>query len=528
MAGRYARRTAAIAAAATLTGCMVGPDYERPPAAIADAWIDARGPGAATESTWWQEFHDATLDKLVADAVTQNLTLRQAGLRVLQARALRGLAAGQFFPQAQAAAAAVSTQRNSRNTPLGNIDPTYDSASIDLQAAWELDFWGKFRRGIESADAALEASAADYDAFLVALAAEVASAYIDLRSLQEQLAFTRANVRTQQDTFELTQVRMRAGAVSELDVATARATLANTQALVPDLEDGLRQRELALGVLLGRPPAAIAAELAGDQTVPAPPPQIALGVPADLLRRRPDVRAAERNAAALSAQIGVAKADFYPAVTLTGATGFTTTSFQSPANSAGLHNLFDADSFTGFVGLGVQWQLLDYGRIANRVRAADARFEEAATAYQQAVLAAAAEVEAGLSRFLKGRERVALLDESASAAQQTLDLSLLQYRQGATDFLRVNQAQVDLVERQNRLVLARTGVAQGAIATYRALGGGWESRAGTELVPAEAIERMRARTDWGDVLSPDYAAGTDALFPRPGRASDQTTLPRLP
>jgi outer membrane protein TolC len=297
---------------------------------------------------------------------------------------------------------------------------------------------------------------------------------------------------------------------------------------VPELEDLLRQRELALSVLLGRPPATLTTEIAGEKTVPAPPAEIALGIPADLLRRRPDVRAAERNAAALSAQIGVAKADFYPAVTLTGTTGFETTSFQSPTNSPALHNLFDANSFTGFLGLGIQWPLLDYGRIANRVRAADARFEEAAVAYQQTVLAAAAEVEAGLSQFLKGREQAALLGESVNAAQRTLELSLLQYRQGATDFLRVNQAQVDLVERQNRLVLARAGVAQGAIATYRALGGGWESHAGTELVPPETIERMRARTDWGDIISPEYASGSDALFPRPSSAANPPTPPRFP
>jgi outer membrane protein TolC len=170
----------------------------------------------------------------------------------------------------------------------------------------------------------------------------------------------------------------------------------------------------------------------------------------------------------------------------------------------GLHNLFDAASFEGFIGLGVQWQLLDYGRIANRVRAADARFEESAAAYQHTVLAAAAEVEDGLSQFLKAREQAQLLDESARAAQRTVELSLLQYRRGAADFLRVNQAQVDLVERQNRLVLARARIAQGAIATYRALGGGWESRAGTEYVPAATIEAMRARTDWGDILSPGH------------------------
>jgi NodT family efflux transporter outer membrane factor (OMF) lipoprotein len=490
-----------------VAACMVGPDYERPEAAVPEAWSDSKGQASpAVDAAWWRQFHDPALEELIASAVAQNLTLRQAGLRVLQARALRGLAAGQFFPQVQAATAELSTQRNSRSTPLGAVDNTYDTAAVGLQAVWELDFWGKFRRGIESADAALEASVADYDAFLVALAADVATDYVALRSLQEQLAFTRSNVQAQQDTLALTEVRMRAGAVSELDVATARATLANTQALVPELEDALRQRELALAVLLGRTPQALAAGLQGAQVVPAPPATIALGVPADLLRRRPDVRAAERNAAAFSGQIGATKAELYPSITLTGTTGFRTTTFQGANRSPGLNNLFDADSFEGFLGLAIQWPLLDYGRIENRVRAADARFEEAAVAYQNAVLGAAAEVEGGLSRFLKSREQAALLEQSVRAAQRTVELSLLQYRQGAADFLRVNQAQVDLVERQNRLVLAREQTAQGAIATYRALGGGWEDRSG-EYVPRATIERMRARTDWGDVLSPDRADG---------------------
>jgi len=504
---RVVSQFAWCATSMALASCMVGPDYVRPEAAIAADWSDSKGSAAPTDQSWWRNFHDPVLDELVAASLAQNLTLRQAGLRVLQARALRGVAAGQFFPQAQLGVADASTQRISSNAPLGGVDNTYDSYSVGLQAVWELDFWGRFRRGIESADAALEASVADYDTFLVTLAADVATEYVELRSLQQQLVFTRANARAQQDTLDLTEVRLRAGAVSELDVATARATLTSTQSLIAGIEDGVRQRELSLSVLLGRPPAHLAGELGGDQVVPAPPAEIALGVPAELLRRRPDVRSAERNAAALSAQIGVAKADFYPSINVTGSTGFRTTTFRAGPGAPGLGNLFDASSFEGFIGLGVQWQLLDYGRTANRVRAADARFEEAAVAYQNAVLAAAAEVEAGLSQFLKAREQALLLDESARAAQRAVELSMLQYRRGAADFLRVNQAQVDLVERQNRLVLARARIAQGAIATYRALGGGWENRVGTEYVPAATIDAMRARTDWGDVLSPDRSEG---------------------
>jgi outer membrane protein TolC len=218
------------------------------------------------------------------------------------------------------------------------------------------------------------------------------------------------------------------------------------------------------------------------------------------LRRRPDVRRAERTAAALSAEIGAAKADFYPSVTILGSTGFRTSTYGPIGASAG--DLFDADSFEGFVGLDVNWPILNYGRIENRVRFQDARYQEAVEAYRQIVLQAAAEVEGGLSSFLRSRERATLLAESVTAAERTLELSLIQYRQGAADFLRVNQAQIDLAQRQNNLVVSRAEIALGAIATYRALGGGWETRGEQEFVPRATIDEMRARTDWGDVLAP--------------------------
>src|SRR5260221_3057019 len=497
-------RGACLAAAIGLGGCRVGPDYTTPHADVPDAWLDAKTRSATpadTNARWWSSFGDPALDALVERPFAQTLSLRLAGLRVIQTRALGGIAVGQFCPQTQAVAGQGYNNRVSKDAPQALGDRSISDYSVGLEAAWELDFWGRFRRGIESADAALDASVAGYDAVLVLLVAEVASNYVLIRSLQEQLAFPGANVASQQDTLELTKVRLNAGAVSELDVSTAQATLSNTQSLIPQLEDSLRQAKMALCLLLGRAPSDLTAELGDQGRIPSAPPGIAVGIPADLLRRRPDVRRAERVAAALSAQIGVARADLYPSVTVSGLTGFRTTTFQSPGQSPGAENLFDADSFQGFIGLGINWPFLNYGRIQNNVRVADARFQEAAVVYQNAVLQAAAEVETGLSSFLRSGERAAFLAESVTAAQRTAELSLIQYRQGATDFLRVNQAQVDLVERQNSLVIARASVAQGAIATYRALGGGWETRVGEEFVPPETIRDMRARPDWGDILS---------------------------
>lgn len=507
-----------------LGGCMVGPNYAAPHVEVSDAWLDVKTQARpATENArWWTTFGDPALNALVDQAIAQNLTLRQAGLRVIQARAVRGITVGRFFPQSQAATGSAAANRVSKNSPQGIGDRAFQDYSIGLEAAWELDFWGKFRRGIESADAALEASVADYDGVLVLLAADVASNYVIIRSLQEQLTFTRANVKAQQDTLELTTLRFNAGAVSELDVSTSRATLSNTQSLIPQLEDALRQTKTALCVLLGRTPSDLAAELGDTGTVPAAPAEIAVGIPAELLRRRPDIRRAERTAAALSARIGVATADLYPSISISGATGFHTSTYQSPGISPQLHNLLDADSFEGFIGLNVNWPILNYGRVQNNIRVADAQFQEAAAGYQNAVVQAAAEVEAGLSSFLRGRERAAFLAESVTASGRTAELSLIQYRQGAADFLRVNQAQVDLVERQNSLVIARASIAQGAIATYRALGGGWEIRAGGEFVPRQTIDEMRSRTDWGDILSPNYDQGTDLMFKRPSGADSAT------
>lgn len=496
---------------------MVGPQYQRPDADVADRWLetDLRDPAdAAEDAAWWKRFNDPTLDALVEESLAQNLPLRQAGLRVIESRARRGIAAGQFFPQSQFATGQAANNQTSRNAPGGGGDRSYSDYSVGLEAAWELDFWGRFRRNLQSADAVLEATVADYDAVMVLLISDVASNYVIYRSLEEQLVFTRRNVLSQQDTLDLIEVRFNAGAVSELDVATAQATLSNTQALVPQLEDALRQTMMSLCVLLGRAPTDLEAELGVGVQVPTAPLDIALGIPADLLRRRPDIRFAERRAAAFSAAIGVATADLYPSFSILGQTGFRTSTFESGGRSPSADNLFDADSFQGFIGLDISWPILNYGRIRNNIRVADAQYQEAAVAYQQAVLEAAAETEANLSTFLRSRERAAFLAESVSAAERTAELSLIQYRQGATDFLRVNQAQVDLVSRQNNLVVARADIALGAIATYRALGGGWETRGNGEFVPRATIDEMRERTDWGDILlDPVRGDGTTPAAP---------------
>jgi outer membrane protein TolC len=307
--------------------------------------------------------------------------------------------------------------------------------------------------------------------------------------------------------------------VSELDVSTARGTLAGTRALIPDLQNALRQTKLALCILLGRTPSELEAELSppvgSPERVPDAPAQLALGVPAELLRRRPDVRAAERFAAAQSARIGQAVADLYPSIAITGATGFVSSDFSTGTSQSDLGDIFDADSFSGFIGLSVNWPILNYGRIGGNIRVQDARYEQAVALYQESVLRAAGDVEAGLSEFLRSKERTTYLAEAVDASQRSVELSLIQYRAGAVDFIRVNDAQTELVGDQLDLVSSRAAIALGAVRTFRALGGGWEIREGQEFVDAATAQRMRDRTNWGDVLGPGWEEGKDLGFARP-------------
>lgn len=512
--------SAALFCAMVLPSCKVGPDYQRPDAAVNPAWLeDAKGAAAGEAApAWWESFKDPTLDALVKAAHEGNLSLRVAGLRVIEARAQRGIAVGEFFPQIQQAFGTLNANHLTKNDVFPATDINHASASVGVEAAWELDFWGKYRRAIESEDDSLMASVAGYDAVLVSLTAEVAVDYVLIRSLEERLANAQSNVSLQEETLRLIQTRFKLGAVSELDVATARGTLANTQALIPDFQRAIRQTKMALGVLLGRTPSELEAELAPAQgakaQLPEAPATIALGIPAELLRRRPDVRNAERSAAAQSERIGIAKADFYPSISILGSTGFTTTNFDRPGNPS-LGDLFNKDSVFGFLGLQVNLPFLNYGRITNNVRVQDARYEQAAASYQETVLRAAAEVESGLASFLHAREQAAYYSESVAAAQRAVELSLIQYRNGAVDFIRVNDAQTVLVTSQETLVTARANVALGAIETYRALGGGWEIRGNGEFVDPSTLDRMRARTNWGDVLAPDYHEGSDLGFGRP-------------
>jgi NodT family efflux transporter outer membrane factor (OMF) lipoprotein len=448
-------------------GWKVGPNYLRPSAAVQPQWLEDSEPhirdAPVDRPDWWTVFDDPKLSRLIDTAHQQNLDLRAAGARVLQARAQRDLVAGNLFPQSQQALGAYAHAQLSKNLglPLG---PYVNLWASGFPVSWEIDFWGRYRRAIESANASLDAAADGYNDALILLLAETAETYVQLRVFQERLRFARRNVEIQRGSLKLAETRFKEGAASELDVRQARSSLAQTEALIPPLQTGLRQANNRLCLLLGTPPNDLLAEL-GDEFIPAAPTSVAAGIPAELLRRRPDVRRAERETAAQSAQIGVAKSDLYPRLALFGFLGYAADDFK---------DLFAMKSFTGLILPTFQWPILNYGRLSNNVRVQRARFQEKVLLYQQTVLKAAEEVENGLVAFSQAWEQVSHLEQSVKDSQAAVELVLVQYREGNVDFNRVYNLQAVLTTQQDQLAVARGNIALQLIAVYKALGGGWE------------------------------------------------------
>jgi NodT family efflux transporter outer membrane factor (OMF) lipoprotein len=460
-------------------GLKVGPNYARPAAAVADDWIDSADPRLRREnvdySYWWKQFNDPLLDSLVQRASNENLTLRAAGFRILEARARRQIAVGSLFPQLQQAT--FDYQRINVSSVIANPPPVldFDDWDIGLAMAWELDIWGRFRRAIEEQDARLDASIEAYDDFLVILQAEVALTYVQIRTFQERIRYATQNAKSQEELYNLTVVRHREGAVSDLDVQQAANIWHTTAAAIPALEAGLRQSQNALAVLLGVPPYDMSAELNGGP-IPLAPREVVVGIPAALLSRRPDVRLAEREVAAQSARIGIAASDLYPTVTILGSLGW---------NAEDIDDLFTSEAFRGNIGPSIRWNILNYGRIRNNIVAQDAVLQARIAEYEQIVLAANQEAEDAIIAFLKSQSELEEAQLAATAAERALTLSVIQYREGATDYGRVLLATDFLTDSQDQLALSQANVATSLIQVYRALGGGWTTRLATPNIATE-------------------------------------------
>jgi len=464
-------RHLAVAAGAALffAACKLGPDHEAPQLVLPSAWSQPTGDGLAAEApaettVWWSQFEDATLAVLVERALVSNLDLAVATSRLEQARALRGVAAGERLPTLDARGA-FEHRRESENTPFGSFSPKTDIFSGGFDAAWELDVFGRVRRSIEAADADLAAAEEDRNALAVSVAAETALAYVELRSAQRRVEIALENVDLQEQTVALVRSRQEAGLVSERDVAQAATNVETTRSRVPTLEADVSAAQRRLAVLLGVVPGAddeLLARLAAPAPVPSPRVDAVVGVPADLLRRRPDVRAAERRLAGEVARIGVAEANRYPSFSLAGTLGLA---------SDGLSNLFESESGVAAIGPSVRWSLFDGGRLRQRVVYQEARAEEAQLTWERSVLLAVEESENALTRFVREQSRRASLARAAVQAGRAVELAQTQYREGLSDFQAVLDSQRIVAALEDDLAVSDAAVSANLIALHKALGG---------------------------------------------------------
>jgi len=459
---------------AMLSGCMVGPNYRPPQADVPAQWA---GPEPAATAAlpdvdlaqWWTVFDDTLLSSLEDRAVRSNLDLMQAEARIRQARAARGIAASGLGPTVDATGAF----RRSRNPGLasgwssgetrGVVSNTYDAG---FDAGWEIDIFGGIRRSIEAADADLLASVASHRDVLVTLTAEVARNYIELRAFQQRIAIAQENLTLQRHTARLTRQRFEGGFVGGLDVANADAQVAATASQIPLLEAAARQSIYALGILLGQEPAALVPELAPASAIPAAPPAVPVGLPSDLLRRRPDIHRAEADIHAATARIGVATADLFPKFTITGSAGLRAGDFSSW--------LSWAQRFWSF-GPAANWRLFDTGRTQSNIELQKALEEQTLIAYRQTVLTALQEVENALIASAKEQERRESLVTAVAANRKAVSLAKTLYTEGQTDFLSVLDAQRSLFLTEETLVLSTSAVSTDLVALYKAIGGGWDA-----------------------------------------------------
>lgn len=456
----------ALAAAMSLllVACAVGPDYETPETAPAEFLNSAHEDlvAAPVEAEWWRQFGDPVLEDLVARALAGSPDLRIAEARVAEARALFGEQRLDYFPTVTTHAG--FSRQDSPVPQAGSVLPVnYDVYDIGFDAAWEIDVFGRVRRSVEAARADAEAAEADYRAAQVRLAAEVAREYFELRGAQRRLDVARSNLENQREVLRLTRVRLELGAGQELDVASATARLAETEALVPPLAVAEKRAAYRLAVLLGERPGQLDTALVPAEAE-ARVEEIEIGDAAELLRRRPDVQAAERQLAAQTARVGVATADLFPTLSVTGFVGFV---------SGTSSNLFDGESEAWFVTPRLDWAAFDIGSARARVRAAEAGADAALARYEQAVLLALEETENAFVAYAEEQKRLASLVDSAAASRRAADLARIQYQEGAVDFLRLLDAESTVLEAEDAVTAAETALNTNAVAIYKALGGGW-------------------------------------------------------
>jgi outer membrane protein, multidrug efflux system len=463
-----------------VAGCTVGPNYEKPGLPVPPAWTEAQQKGVDARATelarWWDAFNDPLLNSLVERAVRSNLDLRLAEARIREARATRAVTAAGAWPTLDVSGSYTRNRasENAIGSPTQGAVVAPSGGRVDLEnlyrsgfdASWEIDVFGGVRRSVEAADATVEATVEDRRDVLVTLLGEVARNYIDLRGFQRRLAVARANLKTQQDTFELTQVRFQAGLASDLDVAQQEAQVNTTASQIPTLESSLKQAAYALDVLLGLQPSALWGELVKETAIPVLPPEVLVGLPSDLLRRRPDIRRAERQLAAATAQVGAATADLFPKFSLTGVAGL---------QSVSASDWYTRGSRFWSIGPTISWPVFDAGRIRANIEIRNAQQEQALTQYEKSVLSAFQDVETALVNYANEQVRYRSLTDAVAANRRAVTMANELYIRGLNDFLNVLDTQRSLYVTESELAQSQATMATNLVALYKALGGGWEA-----------------------------------------------------
>lgn len=475
--GRLARWPAAgkavepwiwLAVMLSCAGCfLVGPDYEPPSIAAPTEWrrnlrggVNAAEPGAEALAKWWTSLGDADLSSLMERAALGNLDLKRAQARVREARARRGIAAAGLFPSLNLGGSS-TVSRSSEDTGSGERRELYRTG---FDASWELDVFGGVRRSIEAAQGDLEASAADYQDVLVSLFAEVALNYVEARTLQAQLQVAEENLKAQAETLQLTEWRFAAGLVSSLDVEQAKTNLESTRSQLPKLRSNIDAAKNRLAVLLGVFPGTLETRFAARRPIPEAPLEVAIGVPAEVLRRRPDIRRAERQLAAQTARVGVATADLYPKFSLPGSIGL---------EALAANHLFSAGNQAWSLVASFTWTVFKGGAIRQNIEVQNALQEQALSQYESAILTALEEVENSLIAYAEEQDRRDTLAEATQAARRAAELARDQYASGLIDFQAVLDSERSVLSFQDQLAQSKGEVASNVIRLYKALGGGW-------------------------------------------------------
>lgn len=483
----YVRCLLSGGACLMLSACSaLGPDYQTPEVKEMAGWKAASQDQKATASDyrqWWTQLHDPVLNTLIEEALRNNPDVRIAGMRILEAQAQRGIAESLLGPQATVASGEwLRAGQNSQDRSMSG-----SQANAGFSMGWELDFWGKFQRGVEAADANYFANLAQYDDIQVLMISQVALQYVSIRTLEARLQIAHDNAVIQKRSLEIAERLFRSGSSAELDVQQARTQYLGTLSGIPQLETSLRQSQNALSILLARAPGPLPEMSTRTGQIPQGTLGLVKEMPADLLRRRPDVRVAEQQLAAQSALIGIAESELYPSITLLGTLGLTASGGRDP-------------QVTWAAGPSFSWNLLDRGRLSNQVLVQDARFRQLHERYRDSVFKAAREVDDAAVAWANGQNEIQLLTQTGEAARRSLDIANTQYREGLTDFQRVLDSQRALFQQQERLVNSQGAQMRALITVYKAMGGGWETGRQRPLVRPEEEAQMRANSDWGPVL----------------------------